>query len=60
MEKQRKYRVYRFGVHKNFKEYNEPVGTYSATSEQDAINQHAEKTYKSEDREFMKGYLSAK
>ena len=54
-----KYKIYRFGVDTNFKEYDNHVGTYLATSEEDAINQHAEKTYDPDNREFMKGYLKA-
>lgn len=54
-----KYKVYRFGVDLDHNEYDDHVGTYLATSEEDAINQHAEKTYKPDHLEFMKGYLRA-
>lgn len=58
-DKTKKYKIYRFGVDTSFKEYDKHVGTYSATSKEDAINQHAEKSYEPDKREFMKGYLKA-
>ena len=57
--KKNKYKIFCFGVDTNFKEYDNHVGTYIAMDEQDAINQHAEKTYDLDNREFMKGYLKA-
>ncbi len=58
-ETKNKYKIYRFGVDTNFKEYDKSVGTYLAISEEDAINQHADKSYQPDKREFMKGYLRA-
>lgn len=57
--KKNKYKIWRFGVDLNHKEYDQHVGTYTAVDENDAINQHAEKAYEPSDREFMKGYLKA-
>ena len=58
MEKQ-VFIIYRFGVDKGFREYDIAVGAYEATDNLDAINQHAEKSYESDQKEFMKGYLKA-
>lgn len=58
--KTNRYQVNRFGVDGGYREYNIKVGIYNAISEEDAINQHAEKAYGKNNREFMKGYLSAR
>ncbi len=52
------YKVFRFGVGLDFKEFNICVGIYYARDCEDAINKHGE-TYDEGNREFMKDYLSA-